>query len=112
EKRAEEFDLRLNLDAEKMVEHREPIEFGYAASIDREVAEEFRLGVMGIGELGTSNHLTLRGEHFLGPIAKYDIEHLGRGELELEAGYLLSLGEARNDPDGLVRFMLEYGIRF
>ena len=112
EKRADEFNVRLNLNAEKILEHGEPLEFSYAASVDRELAEDFRLGLMGIGELGTSKHLTARGEHFLGPVAKYEVEHLPRGELELEAGYLLPLGEARHDTDGLVRLMVEYGIRF
>lgn len=113
EKRADEFDIRFNLNAEKALEHGQPVEFGYAASVDREIADEFRLGAMGIGELGTSKRLTAEGEHFLGPIAKYEIERMpGHGELELQAGYLFALGEAHHDANGLLRFMVEYGVRF
>ena len=112
QKRANEFDLRLNLGAEQALERGEPVEFGSAASVDREVADELRLGVMGVGELGTSKQLSLTGAHFLGPIARYEIEHMRGGDIELEAGYLFALGEARHETDGLVRFMLEYGVHF
>jgi hypothetical protein len=113
QKRAGKLDARLNLIAEKELERGEPVEFGYAASLDAEVADEFRLGAMAIGELGTSKHLTTSGEHFLGPIAKYEVEHLpGRGELGIEAGYLFALGEARRETDGQLRLLLEYEFRF
>lgn len=113
QKRAGEFDARLNLNVEKELAHGEPLEFGYAASADTEVADELRLGVMGIGELGTSKHLTTHGEHFLGPNVKYEVEHLpGNGELEFELGYLFALGEARRETRGLFRFQVEYGFRF
>lgn len=113
EKRAGKLDARLNVIAEKELERGEPIEIGYAASVDQEVADDFRIGLMGVGGLGTTKHLTTQAEHFLGPIAKYEVEHLpGRGEIELEAGYLFPLGEARGESNGLLRFQVEYGFRF
>jgi hypothetical protein len=113
ERRAGEFDARLNLIAEKELERGEPLEFAYAASADTEIAEELRLGAMALGDLGTSKHFTTRGEHFFGPNAKYEVEHMpGKGELEFEVGYLFALGEARHETNGLLRFQVEYGFRF
>ncbi|MGE5562169.1 MAG: hypothetical protein ACM3ZV_02545 [Bacillota bacterium] len=113
EKRAGEFDARLNLIAERELERGAPIEFGYAASADTEVAGELRLGAMAVGELGTTRRLTTHGEHFAGPNAKFEIEHLpGNGELAFEAGYLFAIGEAREETNGLARFMVEYEFHF
>lgn len=113
EKRAGEFDGRLNLVAERALARGAPVEFGYAASADVEAVGELRLGAMAIGELGTSKRLTLRKEHFAGPIAKFEIEHLpGQGELGIETGYLFALGEARDESKGQLRLLLEYEFRF
>ena len=113
ERRAGEFDGRLNLTAEKELERGEPLEFAYAASADTGVADEFRLGAMALGELGTSKHMSTSGEHFLGPNAKYEMEQApGKGELEFELCYLFALGEARHETNGLLRFQVEYGFRF
>ena len=106
------FDVRLNLVAEKHLVGGTPLGLGYAASADWGVADEFRLGGAAFGELGSTRGLTTRTEHFAGPIAKYAVEHLGKGELEIEAGYLFALGRAREDTDGQVRLLLEYALKF
>lgn len=113
EKPIGELDARLNLIAEKELRAGGPLEFAYAASADIEVADEFRLGVMALGELGSSRHLTTHGEHFVGPNLKYELEPKeGGGELGFELGYLFALGEARDDARGLLRLQVEYGFRF
>lgn len=105
QKRAGEVDGRLNLIAEKPL-NGEPIELGYAASADVKAAGEFRLGLAAFGDV-------THGEHFAGPILKTEIEHLpGRGELEIETGYLFALGEARHETDGQFRLLLEYEAHF
>lgn len=105
QKRAGEFDGRLNLIAEKEL-NGEPIELGYAASADVETIGEFRLGAAAFGDL-------THGEHFAGPVAKFEIEHLpGRGELGLETGYLFALGKSRDETDGQFRLLLELATHF
>jgi hypothetical protein len=105
QKRAGEFDGRLNLIAEKPL-NGEPIELGYAASADVEAVGELRLGLAAFGDV-------TRGEHFAGPIARFEIEHLpGRGELEVETGYLFALGDARHETDGQFRLLLELATHF
>jgi hypothetical protein len=105
QKRAGGFDGRLNLIAEKEL-NGEPVEVGYAASADVEALGELRLGAAAFGDI-------THGEHFAGPIAKFEIEHLpGRGELELETGYLFALGNARDETDGQFRLLLEFATHF
>jgi len=106
------FDGRLNLIAGKALHGGEPIEFGYAASVDWKAFGEIRLGAAAFGDLGTGEKLTTHGEHFAGPILKAEIEHFGPGELEIETGYLFALGEARHETDGQLRLNLEYEFRF
>jgi hypothetical protein len=101
------WDLRLNLIAEKELEHGQKVELGYAASADVAAIGELRLGVQAFGELGTFDRLLPRAEHFAGPVAKFEIEGLGP-EIELEAGYLFALGKARDDADGQLRIGLEF----
>ena len=99
-------DLRFNLIAEKHLQSGEPLEFGYAASADAEVFDEFRLGIQAFGELGSTHKFLPNAEHFIGPVAKYEIEGLGP-ELELELGYLFAVGKAKDDTNGQVRLALE-----
>lgn len=106
------FDGRFNLIAEKPLDGDAPVGFGYAVSTDWEIADELRLGGAAFGDLGSSKHLTTRAEHFAGPIVKYEVEHLGKGELGIEAGYLFAFGRARDDADGQVRLLLEYEMKF
>ena len=105
QKRAGEFDGRLNLIAEKPL-NGEPIELGYAASADVEAIGELRLGGAGFGDV-------THGEHFAGPIVKAEVEHLfGDSELELETGYLFAIGDARDETNGQFRLLLEFATRF
>lgn len=106
ERRAGKFDAKLNLIAEKELEHGEPLEFEYAASADYEAIGELRLGVAAFGELGTSKDFLPRADHYLGPVLKTEIEGMGP-ELEIEAGYLFALGKAKDDSDGQFRLVLE-----
>ena len=99
-------DVRLNLIAEKPLVSRTPVEFSYAASADVEAFDEFRLGVQAFGDLGTARNLLPRAEHFIGPVAKYEIEGLGP-EVGLEVGYLFAVAKAKDDADGQVRVALE-----
>ena len=112
EKRQGRFDARLNLIANRPLRSGAPVDFGYAASVDVAAIGEFRLGAAAFGGLGDWRNFTTRGEHFAGPIVKTEIEHLGRGELEIEAGYLFALGRARDDAKGQVRLLLAYATHF
>ena len=112
QKRAGEFDGRLNLIAEKEL-NGEPVELGYAASADVEAIGEIRVGAAAFGDLGTTKHLSTRGEHFAGPIIKADVERLfGDAELEVETGYLFAIGRARDETNGQFRLLLEFAKRF
>ena len=107
------FDGRLNLIAEKSLKSGEPVEFGYAASADWKLVDDFRGGIEAFGELGSTHKLLPRAEHFMGPMVKTEIEHLpGRGELEIEAGYLFALGASRDETHGQARLLLEYEFHF
>jgi len=108
ERRKGPFDARLNLIAERQFVSGDPVDFGYAASADYEIADDISLGVEAFGELGTSRSLTTRSEHYVGPAAKIELDHAGPGELELRAGYLFAVDRARDDARGQLRFGLEY----
>ncbi len=106
QRRTGPWDLRFNLIAEKELDSSEPVELGYAASVDAEVADELRIGVQAFGELGTTRDFLPRSEHFFGPVIKYEVEGLGP-ELKLEAGYLFALSKAKDDTNGQLRIGLE-----
>jgi hypothetical protein len=109
---AARFDARLNLIAEKPF-RAEPVEFGYAASIDWAViGDEFKLGAAAFGDLGTSARFGGRQEHFIGPQAKFEIEHIGPGEIEIEAGWLAAVGKARDMATGQARLLVSYEAHF
>ena len=110
EKRVGEFDARLNIAAEKP--HGQPVELGYAASADVEIAEELRIGAVALGELGTVRNFTTRGGHFAGPVVKYEFDKVAGGEFGIETGYLFALGEARHETDGQIRLLLEFERHF
>lgn len=106
------FDARLNLIGVKPFRD-EPVNFGYAASADwRVIGDEFRLGAAAFGDLGTSTRFGGRQEHFIGPIAKAGIEHIGPGEIEIEAGYLFAAGAARDTARGQARLLISYEAKF
>ena len=101
-------DFRLNLIAERQLTSGAPVEFSYAASADYEVADDISLGAEAFGDLGTSNRITTKGEHFVGPAVKVGLDHAGPGELELRAGYLFAVDRSRDDTKGQLRLGLEY----
>lgn len=102
------FDSRLNLIAERELTSGAPIDVGYAASADWEVADDVSIGGEAFGDLGSSHLITTRSEHFAGPAVKIGFDHAGPGELELRAGYLFAIGRARDDSKGQLRFGMEY----
>ena len=106
ERRSGRFNAKLNLIAAKTLGTGSSLEFGYAASADVEAIGELRLGVAAFGELGSSEDFLPRADHYLGPVAKAEIEGLGP-ELEIEAGYLFALGKAKDDSDGQFRLVVE-----
>ncbi|HSR00481.1 MAG TPA: hypothetical protein VLM36_11270 [Sphingomicrobium sp.] len=113
EHRAGRFDGRLNVIADKPLGSSEPIELGYAALADwAVVGDEVRFGLEAFGDMGTTEHLGGRQEHFVGPIGKFEIEHIGPGDLEIEAGWLKAFGAARDITDGQARLLLEYEAHF
>jgi len=114
EKTVGRFDARLNLVAERLATARVPVEFSYAGSADYAViGDELRLGVEAFGALGDSNRFGGRRAHFIGPVARIEIERfpLG-GELEIETGYLFAVGAAADNSRGQARIGLEWGLRF
>lgn len=107
------FDGRVNLIVEKRLGTGEALEIGYAASADWAALGELRLGVEAFGELGSTRSFAPRAEHFLGPMAKIEIEHLpGNSELGIETAYLFAAGAARDDAKGQARLLLEWETHF
>lgn len=99
-------DIRFNLIAEKELRQGAPVELEYAASADVQAVGELRLGVQAFGQLGTTRDFLPRAEHFVGPVAKFEIE-TGGPELQVQLGYLLALDKAREDADGQLRIFIE-----
>ena len=111
--RAGPFDARVNLIAEKPLAPNEPIEFAYAASADWHVSgHQVKLGITAFGDFGTTRKFGGRQEHFIGPTGKFEIEHLGPGELEIEIGWLRAFGSARDETDGQARLLIGYEFKF
>lgn len=108
EHRQGRFNSRLNLIAERALTSGAPVEFSYAASADFEVGGDVRLGAEALGDLGNSRSFTARGEHFVGPVVKAELDQAGPGELELRAGYLLAVDRSRDETKGQLRLGLEY----
>ena len=108
ERRKGPFDVRLNLIAERALVSGAPVEFGYAASADHEIADDFSVGAEAFGDLGTSDKIGIKSEHFVGPAVKLGLDHAGPGELELRAGYLFAVGRSREETKGQLRFGVEY----
>ena len=104
--RADRFDLRLNLIAEKPLAGGSKVELGYAAGAYAAVGGEVQLGVEAYGDLGNFSRFAPRAEHFVGPVARFEIEGLGP-ELGLQVGYLFALDAARDDTDGQFQVRLE-----
>lgn len=87
--------------------------FGYAAEATAPVRGSLRLGLQAFGALGTNRDPGGRRDHYLGPVARWEIRPSRTiGELEFEAAYLVPLGAARDRTDGQVRFGIEWEKRF
>jgi hypothetical protein len=103
-------DLRLNLIGERHVGAgaSNDWEFGYATQAGYSLNDDFEVGVQGFGDVGTDGEFgNLGGQaHYWGPFAQFEIGHVGRGEVELQLGYLAGIGEAA--ADGQFRLKLEY----
>jgi len=106
QRRTGPWDLRLNLIAEKPLVSGAKVELGYAAGVYRALGDDVQLGVEGYGELGTFDHFAPHAEHFVGPVAKFEIEGLGP-EVGIQLGYLFALDKARDDADGQLQLRLE-----
>ena len=106
ERNAGPFDAKLNLIAAKPLASGNPIEFGYAASADVEAVGELRLGIAAFGGLGSTDKFLTRADHYIGPVIETEIVGLGP-EIEIQAGYLFALGEAKDDSDGQFRLVVE-----
>ncbi len=114
ERRAGRFDARLNLVAERLFRASAPVVFSYAAALDYAVAgDDVRLGVQAFGDLGDTDRFGGRQEHFVGPVARFEIERppVG-GELGIEVGYLFAVGAARDAAAGQARLLLEWEFHF
>lgn len=87
--------------------------FSYAASLDREVWSNVRLGVEAFGDLGSEQRFGGRQEHYVGPMVKLalPLRRFG-GELELETAYLFAAGAARDTSDGQARLLVEWERRW
>ncbi len=107
------FDARLNLIVDKTLDSA-AARLGYAASADWRTVGDVRLGAAAFGAAGDTDHFGARGEHYLGPILKTELERLPiGGELEIEAGYLFALpGPAAERSDGQARLLLSWERRF
>ena len=104
------WDLLLNLIGEREVGSgaSDEWEFGYAAQAAFAFNDDFALGIEGFGDAGTDTNFGQLGDqaHYWGPFGRFEIGRLGEGEVELQLGYLLGVGEAA--ADGQLRFKLEY----
>ena len=114
EKRVGGFDARLNLVAERLTRGSAPVLFSYAAAVEQAIiGDEVSLGIQAFGDLGDTDRFGGRQEHFIGPVAHFEIEHppMG-GELGIETGYLFAAGAARDTASGQARLLLEWEFHF
>jgi len=106
----------FNLIAEQPLTGRQgegAMEFGYAAQGLVDAGRGWQVGLQAFGDLGTNRAFGGRQGHYVGPVSRWSLRlPAKRGELELEAAYLLPVGETRHDSDGQVRFALEWETRF
>ena len=102
--------LTLNLIGEREIGRgsSDTWEFGYAAEGAYAINDDFALGLQAFGDAGTDDDLGHFGDygHYWGPFTQFELAHLGGGEVELQLGYLVGMGES--EADGQFRFKLEY----
>ncbi len=88
-------------------------EFEYGLQATAEAARGLNLGVQALGDLGTTHRFGGRQEHYLGPLAQFEMRPKGLGgEIELEAAYLFAAGSAKDETGGQFRFVIEFEKRF
>ena len=80
-------------------------EFGYAVRAVRFVDDNVSVGVEGFGDFGTFDHVGGALPNYWGPIIAGAIP-LERGEIELEAGFLVGFGD--NSGDNQIRLSAEW----
>jgi hypothetical protein len=104
------WDLRLNLIGERHVGAgaSNDWELGYAAQVGYALNDDFELGVQGFGDAGSDSDFGDLNDyaHYWGPFAQFELAHVGEGEIELQLGYLVGVGET--EADGQFRLKLEY----
>jgi hypothetical protein len=112
EHRAGPFDARLNLIGERPLRSGEPVELAYAASADWAlIGDDLRAGLQAFGDLGTTRRFGGRQDSYVGPVIKAEIEHIGPGEIEIEAGWLRAFGSARDHTGGQARLLISYELK-
>lgn len=99
-------DLRFNLIGAKDLAPGETFKLGYAFGADYQLDHRWTLGLRGFGEFGSFDRLLPHGGHAAGPSFAYAISPA----VNLRAGYLFTMGNARADADGQFRIGLEFGL--
>ena len=111
--RAGSFDARLNLIGEHGLRGGEPVSLGYAASGDWSlIGDDLRFGVEAFGDLGSTQRFGGRQETYAGPLIKAELERIGPGDIEIEAGWLRAFGSSRDHADGQARLLVSYEFKF
>lgn len=101
------FDARFNLVAQRPLSTAAPLEIGYAASAEYELVDAISLGAEAFGNL-RAHEKSGAANHYVGPLLRAELDHIGSGELELRAAYLLRLGPAPTGAKRQLRLGLEY----
>ncbi len=113
EHRAGSFDARLNLIGEHAVLSGDPVTLGYATSADWAlIGDDLRFGFESFSDLGSTQRFGGRQQTYAGPIIKAEIERIGPGGIEIEAGWLRAFGSARDHAEGQARLLVSYEFKF
>ena len=87
--------------------------YGYAASVTWEAVGRLRLGAEAFGDFGDDHAFLGRQGAYVGPQVKWAIRPSHSPvDIEFDAGWLKSVGAARADAAGQVRFGVEFEHRF
>lgn len=105
--------VRVNLIGERALSNNaDGWEYGYAVQAGYAFNDDIELGLQGFGDAGAHDEL---GEledraHYWGPFAQFEVGELGRGEAELQLGYLVGFGEAEADGQFRLKLGYEFGV--